>query len=137
MWAVNSIAKKYFKRIPSSIKSTETKLACIKAAISEHSDLCADEAKYFTWVLEQAKRLRRVFDFDSTCNKDGVNVNPQYVAEHLILLGKRKWTEIQLEGLEKTVPDSDIRMYGVSRLVPAEYDFSHNETENKEGNANE
>ncbi len=132
MWWTTALIGRKFNFLPNELKSTATKLACAKAVVESHKVLCPDMTRYFTWVLEQARRVRRTFDFQETC--EALGVNPQYVAEHLVLLGKSRWQKVQLEGLAATISESEIRMYGVSRLVPEEYEFSPEATSKEASN---
>ena len=119
MWAVNALIIRKFNSLPSDLKSTDTKLACVKAVIGTHTDLCPDMAKYFTWLLGQAELIQHSYNFKEDCK----GVDAQAVSEHLVLEGKKTVTAVRLDGLAATIPAAEIKMFGQSRLVPKEYRY--------------
>ncbi len=101
-----------FASLPADLQDTKTKLACILCVLVARK---MDVGRYWSWVYEQTILLRRTFDFDTTCKVQGKN--PQYVAEHLVLQGKKACTNIRLNGL--ATYNGDIKLFG-DPLIPEE-----------------
>ena len=106
-WKISQIAKRKFMNLPTAFQSSVGKEACIKEALSGHKELIPDPTRYWIWLIDETNKLTRVWDFTDTCDKAGLN--PQTVAQHLILEGKSVCNAIRLEGL--AAYGSNIRMF--------------------------
>lgn len=102
-----------FASLPAELQDTKTKLACILCVLVARK---MDVGRYWSWVFEQTKLLRRTYDFDATCTAQGKD--PQYVAEHLVMEGKKACNNIRLNGLNAY--DGNIKLFG-EPLIPEEY----------------
>lgn len=119
MWAVNAIINRKFKSLPAGLQSTDTKRACADAVLTAHTDLCPDKARYYAWLLGQAELIRRSYHFTEDC--DGADA--QAVSEHLVVEGKKVVTLVRLNGIAATIPATQVKMFGQSRLVPEEFRY--------------
>lgn len=106
-WKISIIAKRKFMGLPSAFQNSVGKEACIKEALAAHKELIPDPTRYWIWLIDETKKLTRVWDFEETCEAYGLN--PMTVAQHLILEGKQVCNAIRLEGLEAY--GSNVRMF--------------------------
>ena len=106
-WKISIIAKRRFMNLPAAFQNSAGKEACIKEALLSHKDLIPDPTRYWVWLIDETKKLTRVWDFEETCKKYGLN--PMIVAQHLILEGKQVCNAIRLEGL--AAYGSNVRMF--------------------------
>ena len=106
-WKISVIAKRRFMNLPAAFQNSAGKEACIKEALSSHKDLIPDTTRYWVWLIDETKKLTRVWDFEETCKTYGLN--PKTVAQHLILEGKQVCNAIRLEGL--AAYGSNVRMF--------------------------
>ena len=86
-----------FHRMPQPLQNTENKKLCIQQAISTHPKWVGDEAHYWAWLADQTKLLTRVWDFNETCSKYGLD--PNSVAQHLVLEGQKACNFVRMNGL--------------------------------------
>lgn len=106
-WKISQIAKRKFMNLPSAFQNGTGKEACVKEALSAHKELIPDPTRYWIWLIDETRKLVRVWDFIETCEK--VGRDPQTVAQHLILEGKAVCNAIRMEGL--AAYGSNIRMF--------------------------
>ena len=106
-WKISQIAKKKFLALPSFFQNGAGKEACVKEALAGHKDLIPDPTRYWIWLVDETKKLIRVWDFEETCAD--AEVDPLTVAQHLILEGKMVCNAVRLEGL--AAYGSKIRMF--------------------------
>ena len=106
-WKISIIAKRKFMNLPAAFQNSKGKEACIKEALASHKDLIPDPTRYWIWLIDETRKLVRVWDFQDTCDKLGLN--SLTVAQHLILEGKAVCNAIRLEGLEAY--GSNVRMF--------------------------
>lgn len=106
-WKISLIAKRKFMALPSVLQNGAGKEACVKESLASHKDLIPDPTRYWIWMVDETRKLIRVWDFEESCAKAGVN--PLTVAQHLILEGKMVCNAIRLEGL--AAYGSNIRMF--------------------------
>lgn len=106
-WKISNIAKRKFMGLPSAFQNSAGKEACIKEALLSHKDLIPDSTRYWIWLIDETNKLTRVWDFEETCARYGLN--PMIVAQHLILEGKQVCNAIRLEGL--AAYGSSVRMF--------------------------
>lgn len=106
-WKISVIAKRRFLNLPAAFQNSAGKEACIKEALASHKDLIPDTTRYWVWLVDEAKKLIRVWDFMEICERYGLV--PLIVAQHLILEGKQVCNAIRLEGLEAY--GSNVRMF--------------------------
>ena len=106
-WKISQIAKKKFLALPSFFQNGAGKEACVKEALAGHKDLIPDPTRYWIWLVDETKKLIRVWDFEETCAE--AEVDPLTVAQHLILEGKMVCNAVRLEGL--AAYGSKIRMF--------------------------
>ena len=106
-WKISQIAKKKFLALPSFFQNGAGKEACVKEALAGHKDLIQDPTRYWIWLVDETKKLIRVWDFEETCAE--AEVDPLTVAQHLILEGKMVCNAVRLEGL--AAYGSKIRMF--------------------------
>ena len=97
-WKISVIAKKKFNNLPNILQNGAGKEACIKQAISDHKELIPDPMRYWIWLIDETKKLCRVWDFDEVCEEYGRD--PLTVAQHLILEGKMVCNGIRMDGLQ-------------------------------------
>lgn len=131
-WKISLIAKRKFRSLPSTFQNARGKEACVKEAIAAHKDLIPDPLRYWIWLIDETRKLTRVWDFVETCEK--VGRDPQSVAQHLILEGKQVCNAIRLEGLEAY--GSNIRMFS-EPLFEDEFKLFENMATVKRETANE
>ena len=108
-----SAGMRKFAALPAELQDTKTKLACIICVLVARK---IDNGRFWSWVNDQTALLRRTFDFDDVCKKNGKD--PQHVAEHLVLEGKKVCNGIRLDGL--ATYKGDINLFG-DPLIPEEY----------------
>lgn len=120
-WKISQSARKKFMNLPSSLQNSTGKEACIKESLSSHKEWIPDPTRYWIWLIDETNKLTRVWDFKETCEKSGLD--PQTVAQHLILEGKMVCNAIRMEGLEAY--GSNIRMF-VDPLFVDEFNFFGN-----------
>ena len=130
-WKISVIAKRKFLALPSTLQNSIGKEACVKEALASHKEIIPDPTRYWIWLIDETRKLTRVWDFEETCKKAGLK--PQTVAQHLILEGKAVCNAIRLEGLEAY--GSNIRMF-VDDLFQDEFNIFGNKKK-MEGAANE
>ena len=106
-WKISSIAKRKFMGLPSALQNSAGKEACIKEALASHKELIPDPTRYWIWLIDETKKLERVWDFEEICDTWGLN--HRTVAQHLILEGKSVCNAIRLEGL--AAYGSNVRMF--------------------------
>ena len=106
-WKISIIAKRKFMALPKAFQNGAGKEACVKEALNGHKDLIPDQTRYWIWLIDETRKLTRVWDFKDTCAEAGVN--PLTVAQHLILEGKMVCNAIRMEGL--AAYGSNIRMF--------------------------
>lgn len=106
-WKISGIAKRKFMGLPSSLQNGAGKEACVKEALAAHKDLVEDPTRYWIWLVDETRKLTRVWDFETTCKDAGVE--PRTVAQHLILEGKAVCNAVRMEGL--AAYGSNIRMF--------------------------
>lgn len=106
-WKVSNIAKRKFMGLPMVFKNDKGKIACIEETLENRKDLIPDQTRFWLWLVDETAKLQRVWDFKETCENAGVE--PNNVAQHLILEGKQVCTAIRLEGL--AAYGSKIRMF--------------------------
>ena len=106
-WKISLIAKRRFLNLPAAFQNGAGKEACVKEALASHKELIPDSTRYWIWLIDETEKLTRVWDFEETCTKAGVN--SKTVAQHLILEGKQVCNAIRLEGL--AAYGSNIRMF--------------------------
>lgn len=106
-WKISSIAKKKFMALPSDLQNGAGKEACVKEALNGHKELIPDQTRYWIWMIDETRKLIRVWDFVETC--EAVGRDPQTVAQHLILEGKMVCNAVRMEGL--AAYGSNIRMF--------------------------
>ena len=106
-WNISKIAKRKFMSLPAAFQNGAGKEACVKEALASHKDLIPDPTRYWIWLVDETRKLIRVWDFVETCEDAGVD--PQTVAQHLIIEGKMVCNAIRLEGL--AAYGSNIRMF--------------------------
>ena len=94
---VSNSAMIHFHMMPQPLQTTETKMLCVKQAISSHPKWVDDEARYWAWLADQTKLLTRVWDFNETCSKFGLD--PNSVAQHLVLEGQKACNFVRMNGL--------------------------------------
>ena len=70
-------------------------------------DLIPDPTRYWIWMIDETRKLTRVWDFKETCEEAGLD--PQTVAQHLVLEGKMVCNAIRMDGL--AAYGSNIRMF--------------------------
>lgn len=97
-WKISVIAKRKFMALPSSLQNGAGKEACVKEALNGHKEIIPDPIRYWIWLIDETKKLCRVWDFEETCKKFGRD--PLTVAQHLILEGKMVCNGVRMEGLE-------------------------------------
>ncbi len=106
-WKISLIAKRRFLNLPAAFQNGAGKEACVKEALSSHKELVPDPTRYWIWLIDETRKLTRVWDFEETCVAAGRD--PQTVAQHLILEGKAVCNAIRMEGL--AAYGSNIRMF--------------------------
>ena len=106
-WKISVIAKRKFMSLPSTLQNGAGKEACVKEALAGHKELIPDPTRYWIWLIDETRKLTRVWDFRETCEAAGLN--PLTVAQHLILEGKAVCNAIRMEGLEAY--GSKVRMF--------------------------
>ena len=117
-WKISIIAKRRFLNLPAAFQNGAGKEACVKEALSSHKELIPDPTRYWIWLVDETRKLIRVWDFEDTCKAAGRN--PQTVAQHLILEGKMVCNAIRMEGL--AAYGSNIRMF-VDPLFEDEFEL--------------
>ena len=123
-WKISIIAKRRFLNLPAVFQNGAGKEACVKEALSSHKELIPDPTRYWIWLVDETRKLIRVWDFEETCK--AADRNPQTVAQHLILEGKMVCNAIRMEGL--AAYGSNIRMF-VEPLFQDEFElFGKNAT---------
>lgn len=120
-WKISLIAKRRFMNLPSAFQNSVGKEACIKEALTSHKELIPDPTRYWIWLIDETRKLTRVWDFEETCAEKGLD--PQTVAQHLILEGKAVCNAIRMEGL--AAYGSNIRMF-VDPLFEDEFNLFGN-----------
>ena len=93
--------------LPSAFQNGVGKEACVKEALAAHKELIPDPTRYWIWLIDETRKLIRVWDFVDTCKE--VGRDPKTVAQHLILEGKAVCNAIRMEGL--AAYGSNIRMF--------------------------
>ena len=131
-WKISQIGKRKFFSLPSSLQNGAGKEACIKDALASHKELIPDPTRYWIWLVDETDKLTRVWDFNETCKKAGVE--PKTVAQHLILEGKMVCNAIRLEGLKAY--GSNIRMFK-EPLFEDEFELFSKKADAKEEGADE
>ncbi len=106
-WKISVISKRRFMNLPSILQNGAGKEACVKDALAAHKELIPDPTRYWIWLVDETRKLTRVWDFEETCEEAGVN--PLTVAQHLILEGKMVCNAVRMEGL--AAYGSNIRMF--------------------------
>ena len=106
-WKISVIAKRKFLALPRPLQNGVGKEACVKDALDGHKDLIPDATRYWLWMIDETRKLMRVWDFIDVCEK--AERDPQTVAQHLILEGKAVCNAVRMEGLEAY--GSNIRMF--------------------------
>mgnify|MGYP007069856155 CR=1 FL=1 len=106
-WKISVIAKRKFLNLPSILQNGAGKEACVKDTLASHKNLIPDPTRYWLWMVDETRKLIRVWDFEETCVEAGRN--PLTVAQHLILEGKMVCNAVRLEGL--AAYGSNIRMF--------------------------
>jgi len=106
-WKISVIAKRKFMALPSAFQNGVGKEACVKEALAAHKELIPDPTRYWIWLIDETRKLTRVWDFEETCKAAGRN--PLTVAQHLILEGKAVCNAVRMEGLEAY--GSKVRMF--------------------------
>ncbi len=106
-WKISVIAKRKFLNLPSILQNGAGKEACVKEALASHKELIPDPTRYWIWLVDETRKLTRVWDFVETCEEAGVD--PVTVAQHLILEGKMVCNAVRMEGL--AAYGSNIRMF--------------------------
>ena len=126
-WKISIIAKRKFMGLPSAFQNSVGKEACIKEALASHKELIPDPTRYWIWLIDETKKLTRVWDFEETC--EALGLKPLTVAQHLILEGKQVCNAIRLEGL--AAYGSNVRMF-VDSLFKDEFELFGKKTTVKE-----
>lgn len=106
-WKISLIAKRRFMNLPSYFQNGAGKEACVKEALAMRKDLIPDPTRYWIWMIDETRKLTRVWDFKETCEEAGLD--PQTVAQHLVLEGKMVCNAIRMDGL--AAYGSNIRMF--------------------------
>lgn len=96
-WKISVIAKRKFLALPSALQNGAGKEACVKEALAGHKELIPDPIRYWIWLIDETRKLERVWDFQEVCERYGRK--PQTVAQHLILEGKMVCNAVRMEGL--------------------------------------
>ena len=106
-WKVSLIAKRRFMGLPTAFQDGKGKETCVKEVLAMRKDLIPDPTRYWIWMIDETRKLTRVWDFKETCEEAGLD--PQTVAQHLVLEGKMVCNAIRMDGL--AAYGSNIRMF--------------------------
>ena len=98
-WKILSIAKRKFLGLPSELQDSRAKSACVDHALSEHKKIMPDAQRFWMWMVDEKKKMLRVWDFAEVCRSIGRDVDA--VAENLLFEGKAASQAVRLEGLEQ------------------------------------
>jgi len=79
-------------------QNTENKRAAIDLALGLKKKYYPDKLRFWQDLLDEAKIILDSRRFHDSCGK--LKLDPQAVAEHLVLEGKANWTKVLKDGLE-------------------------------------
>lgn len=96
-WKICSAAKRKFMSLPQSLRNTTNKVQCIEDVLNRSTEII-DSTRWWTWLEQEKTNLTRVFDFENYCKE--LNLEPEYVAEHLVFEGKKVTNYIRMNGLK-------------------------------------
>ena len=94
---VSNSAMIRYHRMPQPLQNTGNKRLCVQQVILSHPHWVSDEAHFWAWLVDQTKLLTRVWDFEETCEKYGLDMNS--VAQHLVLEGQKACNFVRMNGL--------------------------------------
>lgn len=130
-----SIVVTLFKRIFASYdeadQNTVNKRAAINMALGMRKKYYPDKLRFWQELLDQANVLTDSRRFNDSCQK--LELDPQAVAEHLVMEGKANWNKVLNEGLDSY--GEKVRMFK-DRLYVDKYDL-YTKTEQKNADKSE
>lgn len=89
---------KIFAAYDEADQNTANKRAAINMALGMRKKYFPDKLRFWQELLDQANVLTDSIRFNESCKRLGLD--PQAVAEHLVVEGKAKWTKVLNEGLD-------------------------------------
>lgn len=98
LWYVVKKFNSLWKGLSDSDQNTETKRQCLQLAVGLCKKHYPDSLRFWLDLKDQAKILLDSVRFNKTCNDWGLN--PQNVAEHIVIEGKSKMNNVLKDGLE-------------------------------------
>lgn len=96
-YIVVRLFQELFGAFESADQNTENKRAALNMALSLRKSYYPDRLRFWQELLDEANILLDSKKFCDSCRKLGLE--PQAVAEHLVVEGKAKWQKVLKEGL--------------------------------------
>lgn len=128
---VVTLFKRIFASYDEADQNTANKRAAINMALGMRKKYYPDKLRFWQELLDQANVLTDSRRFNDSCQK--LDLDPQAVAEHLVMEGKANWNKVLNEGLDSY--GEKVRMFK-DRLYIDKYDL-YTKTEQKNADKSE